>query len=137
MTIQNQTVLSDVENGVYGNCLVTTYACYLDKKVDECPQFQFLFDCKEPEGFWDGVVDLWVKSQGYKRLHYMGDYDPFEKEGHDDYYFAWGMSPRGIMHQVIFYKGKLFHDPHPSGAGLVDIRGFEILKRLEHTAHGS
>lgn len=36
-----------------------------------------------------------------------------------------GMSPRGVMHQVIYRDGVLWHDPHPSRGGVLDVR--EVL----------
>lgn len=86
MKIQPQTILSDKERGIKGNCLITTYACYLDLPVDECPQIQHLFGCKNPEGFWDSVIDLWLKELGYRRVCYTEEFDPFHNANHTDYY---------------------------------------------------
>lgn len=132
MKIQDQTYLSDKEKKVYGNCLATCYACYFDIEANNVPQFQFLFDCKEPEGYWDRVVGDWLSYKGYKREFYPPETEP-SQHGHDDYYFAYGLSPRGIMHQVIYKNGILFHDPHPSHDGLVEIKGYEVLKPLSLT----
>lgn len=35
-----------------------------------------------------------------------------------------GDCPRGLVrgHSVVFYKGKMVHDPHPSGEGITAIR---------------
>lgn len=33
--------------------------------------------------------------------------------------FASGPSPRGVAHQVLYRDGQLWHDPHPSRAGIV------------------
>lgn len=33
--------------------------------------------------------------------------------------FVSGKSPRGVMHQVLYRDGVLWHDPHPSRAGVV------------------
>ncbi|MDO7535051.1 hypothetical protein Q5113_05665 [Acinetobacter pittii] len=30
-----------------------------------------------------------------------------------------GLSPRGYMHSVIYEQGKLWHDPHPEGGGVI------------------
>ncbi|NHA02006.1 hypothetical protein G5V59_26820 [Nocardioides sp. W3-2-3] len=32
-----------------------------------------------------------------------------------------GPSPRGVLHQVIFRDGELWHDPHPSRDGVLDV----------------
>lgn len=129
MTPQKQSILSDKSNGIYGNCLVTCYASYFDLKADECPQFQFLFDCKSPEGFWDEVVALWLRQMGYVRQWTL-DNDPFITEQYEDYYFASGVSSRGVSHLVIYKDGKLFHDPHPSNDGLVEVTCFHTLAKI-------
>lgn len=44
---------------------------------------------------------------------------------------AGGTSPRGIPHSVVVKDGKLWHDPHPSRAGLVgEPEGYDILVKL-------
>ncbi len=129
MTLQDQTRLSDKEKGTKGNCLVSCYACYMDLPIEECPQFQFLFDVKHFEGFWDSVVNLWLSQMGYEREFY--EEDPFIIKRTSDYYFACGISPRGFMHQVIYKDGVLFHDPHPSKKGLTNISNFEVIKKIE------
>lgn len=46
-------------------------------------------------------------------------------------YIADGPSPRGpFMHAVLHKNGELWHDPHPSGAGLVEVRGYSFLVPL-------
>lgn len=50
-------------------------------------------------------------------------------EGHDvglmpDFYVACGPSPRGdgtIYHSVVYSRGELVHDPHPSGRGILSV----------------
>lgn len=46
--------------------------------------------------------------------------------GIDGYCLAYGPSPRGFKrgHAVVFYKGEMAHDPHPSGDGLIELKGF-------------
>lgn len=43
---------------------------------------------------------------------------------------AGGTSPRGVPHAVVTLDGELWHDPHPSRAGLVSIDEFEILIQI-------
>lgn len=124
MTPQRQQFLSDKANGVYGSCMITCYASYLDFDVNSCPQFQFLFGCNKPEGFWDLAVGLWLKCHGYNRVYSR---TPPEIE---DYYFACGLSPRGIGHMVIYKDGVLFHDPHPSNGG-VEVDYYEYLDKIK------
>ena len=46
------------------------------------------------------------------------------------YYLVMGVSPRdpNINHQVVFYNGKMIHDPHPKGGGVIKIK--EVLALL-------
>lgn len=135
MITQEQTFFSEViqyrgrELQVRGNCVMACYASYLDLDINHCPQVQWLFDCKKPEFFWDKVLQLWLSEHGYKECNYTNEADPITW-GHTDYYFAWGPSPRGVNHQVIYKDGKLFHDPHPSKAGILEVEGYITLEKL-------
>lgn len=41
------------------------------------------------------------------------------------------------MHVVVVYDGKVIHDPHPSGAGLVSTDGWFVLRPRSHEQAGS
>lgn len=127
MKIQHQTKLHQPEKGIRGNCMMTTYACYFDCNVTEVPNIEDLFDCC-PEGFWYRTLEMWLSEYKYKK-EVVHERDPFEN-GYQDYYFASGPSPRGVMHQVIYKEGKLFHDPHPSGDGILEVRHFITLEDI-------
>jgi hypothetical protein len=45
------------------------------------------------------------------------------------YYMAIGVSPRGLRHAVIYSDGKLAHDPHPDGGGVIPDR-YELLEEI-------
>ena len=40
---------------------------------------------------------------------------------------AYGPSARGTQHSVIVLDGELWHDPHPSRAGLLSVEQYEII----------
>lgn len=129
MTPQKQTILTDKAKGIHGNCLITAYASYMDVPAEECPQFQLLYDVKYPyEGFWDNVVEEWLKQMGYERTFFESD--PYEKKEYQDFYFAIGKSPRGNSHIVIYKEGKIYHDPHPENNG-IEPTSFEILEKIK------
>ena len=111
-----------------GNCMMTTYASYLDLPVDECPAIEEFFEAKHPGHFWASVLDKWLACFGFEQVHYAED--PFKNHGCHDYYFAYGKSARGVSHQVIYRFGGMFYDPHPSSAGLIKPDGFYILKKI-------
>lgn len=136
MTPQKQKIVSDKEKGIYGNCLVTVLASMMDVPADECPQFQLMFDVKQPvEGYWDTIVSNWIQSMGYSRWFYDIDEDPYKIEGYEGYYIAEGMSPRGNHHVVIYKEGKMVHDPHPDNNGVIPTQ-YWVLKEIEgHWRH--
>lgn len=69
---------------------------------------------------WNTVKDMWLASIGYTE-DYIEDIDAWLIANPDTPYMASGKSSRGVDHVVIYKNGKLFHDPHPSGEGLVEL----------------
>lgn len=51
--------------------------------------------------------------------------------------FVHGPSERGVSHQVLYRNGVLWHDPHPSRAGLLSIadEGLFVLRRFSAFDH--
>jgi len=127
ITREKQTKLYDAEKGLRGNCMVATYANFLGLKISDCPAFEELFACTKPNGFWYSCVELWWKHHGYEIFHAKNKSEiPLECE----YYFAYGISNRDVMHQVIYKNGELFFDPHPSNDGILTEEGFEYVIKL-------
>lgn len=46
------------------------------------------------------------------------------------YAIASGIGPRDRNHAVVVLDGKLYHDPHPSRAGLETVHEYEIVIRI-------
>jgi hypothetical protein len=81
---------------------------------------------------WRGcyIVDVVDLGNGYteealakhldRRLHFPDT---------DEFVIVAGVSPRSpdIRHGVIYQRGKMVHDPHPSRAGLVNIQDFFVI----------
>lgn len=40
---------------------------------------------------------------------------------------ASGPGPRGCDHSVVYFSGKLEHDPHPDRAGLLEVESYSML----------
>lgn len=82
---------------------------------------------------WDTVKNYWLASIGYQE-EYIEDIDVWLNENPNTPYMASGKSSRGVDHIVIYMNGKLFHDPHPSNDGLVELwnksYAFQILKKI-------
>jgi len=45
----------------------------------------------------------------------------------DELVFVSGPSPRGVPHQVLYRNGELWHDPHPSRAGLLSVNENDLF----------
>lgn len=124
----DQTILAtDPER--QGNCLSACVATYLRRPLEEVPHFaEYVPDRKD--AWWDMLI-------GYMAGHGLWAYELESPEGAepDEIVFVMGMSARGVCHQVLYRNGVLWHDPHPSKAGIVDVR--EVIKwhpvRHDHT----
>jgi hypothetical protein len=68
-------------------------------------------------------VNLYLRQHGW-RLAYLGEDTPA------GYAMAYGPGPRGCEHAVIVYNGELWHDPHSSRAGLLEVNAYEIVVSL-------
>ena len=109
-----------------GNSMTASYASFLDLKLNECPHVDAL-PYSELKG--------WLEEHGYEEEG--SAFDPYlrkEVEG-DEFYLAYGKSPRGesFYHNVVMNKGEIFHDPHPDGGGLTEITGYIIFYKIFDT----
>jgi hypothetical protein len=108
-----QTIFGDKK----GNCFATCIAALIGVPVEDVPNF-----CLEDTWFSDAVN--WLFKRGWGTAYFYGDDTKGQvPPGACLYsvlpYIATGPSPRGdFLHSVIERDGKLFHDPHPSDAGL-------------------
>lgn len=127
ITFEKQTKLYDSEKGIRGNCMVATYANVLGIEIYKCPAFEELFSCQYPTSFWFDAVNLWFENMGYKLIQ-ANTQEEIPKDV--EYYFAYGMSNRDAVHQVIYKDGKMFFDPHPDNTGILNEQGFEYIVKL-------
>ena len=56
--------------------------------------------------------------------------DSIEDAESTDWLLVAGMSPRGVVHQVVYRGRRLWHDPHPSRAGVLDIQEVLAIRPL-------
>lgn len=128
--MRKQTSFYDPENNTRGNCMVTCYANALGLNPSECPPFEQFFDVLWPDNeFWKHVVILWFEKLGYRLEKSMRD--PLPKLNEHTFYFAVGPSERGVKHMVVWQNGGIYHDPHPSDAGLEFVEYWEYLVPIE------
>ncbi len=117
MTPVDQLVLYQDEPRIWGDCQRACIASLLDLPALEVPHFLELangvafdnYDMIEDFLAPRGLVVLWQRSLAYH-------WQPGEP---DCYHLLSGPSPRfNTGHMVVGLNGKVFHDPHPSRAGL-------------------
>ena len=88
---------------------------------------------------WFGVLWNWLEAHGYeiKGLIYGTDILEYDV-GVDGYYVVCGRSREYVQmekvtHSVVFYRGRMVHDPNPSGRGLYTIDYGYRIERAKNT----
>lgn len=111
------------ENGVWGDCMRTAFACLLDLPPSSVPHFN---DGGPGVDEFNERVDAWLRplNKTIFNIPYSGSslqdvLTSFGAVNPDRYYFVSGCSPRGVDHIAIALNEDLIHDPHPDGGGLV------------------
>ena len=109
-----------------GNCMQAVIASLMEFPIEAVPPFHKWFDVK-PQGKWGEIQFEWLLMLG-KEMNCL-----WEQPSDDDerYFYASGTSPRydgRIRHACIWHKGKIVHDPHPDGTGLVDITSWQWIE---------
>lgn len=111
--------------GIPGDCLKTAVAGMLGLMYEDVPHFALY------RSWWDtmrryarrlgGDFACFIPVDGSMRDLYRSDIDV---DATGDMFLASGPSPRGpFWHTVIVDVDlNLVHDPHPSGAGVLDVR---------------
>lgn len=99
-----------------GNCQQAAVASLLGLSLDEVPNF-----IDQPEGFWPSFRKF-IRSRGLDEILFDGTERCFPC-----YYLAYGPSPRGVSHAVVYKDGALAHDPHPSRAGILKVETVHLL----------
>lgn len=113
MTPIKQTILSDRENGIVGNCWQACVASLLDLSIDEVPHF-----CDSDN--WPLNFYGWLKERGLACLEFklLEGFYQMENWG---YHLISGPSPRNSgLHGVVGYNGEIAFDPHPDNTGLLE-----------------
>lgn len=110
-----------------GNCFGACLASLLDLPLWMVPPFEDMFGRSD----WRERVDEWLTR--------MLGLELVRTDGHEpgalpELYIASGLSPRGVRHSVIYRRGALVHDPHPSGAGIAAVEWCWHLSPTSRTA---
>ncbi len=115
MKPQHQTVFGDGK----GNCFATAIACILDLDVLDVPNF--CGDYWTHDGEWFRQTNKWLASRGLRYIEFsFGDWVALDHGLPDVHTIVAGPGPRGCDHCVVWLGDAMVHDPHPSGAGLLE-----------------
>lgn len=114
----------DPANGIYGDCHRTALACVFDMdSPTDVPHFAH--DGPSAVDFWDRA-DAWLLEQGYRAVSIPWGCDTLQEvlsamavNALGVYWLLGGVSPRGTNHTVVCCGGRVEHDPHPDGGGVV------------------
>lgn len=116
-----QTRLHLPDQGQIGNCFATVIACLLGlKSAEEVIQIQEYYE----DDNWSTILTDWLNQRGWSWVQIS------DHLKNDNYYLVIGESPRGVSHVCIYKNGELYHDPHPSGEGLVNEKYFELIEKV-------
>ena len=123
-----------------GNCVAACVATALDLPLDQVPHFiEFGIAYGDTDDYsavscgnaWWAMLLGFMAGKGLwpVELASVTDGEPGEA------LFVAGKSSRGVMHQVLYRDGVLWHDPHPSREGvdeIVEVLAFRPLSRFDH-----
>ena len=109
-----------------GNCVSACVATHLGLSLSTVPHFiehdrEATVDGSTQSSTWWDMLTGFMAAFGLWPVELT---DPAEGEPKEILWVA-GMSERGVLHQVLYRDGELWHDPHPSRAGVLDVR--EVL----------
>jgi len=127
MTPVKQTIESNKQLKIKGNCLQACVASLLDLPLEQVPHFVSFSDDEWVNIFLDFIYAKGYICEGYAPFSEINNESL--KSGVDDFFIVTGQSPRGIKHAVIYKKDQMFHDPHISNSGLIKLEGFYLIKK--------
>lgn len=110
-----------------GNCFPAAIACLMGLSNPEAVfQVQEHYDRDQPgdDNNWVYQLENWLNQRGLTWQQH---------DGHlmnNQPYMVVGTSPRGNSHVCIYRNGKLLHDTHPDGGGLLTEDRFETIEPL-------
>ncbi|HSC89607.1 MAG TPA: hypothetical protein VLC09_20130 [Polyangiaceae bacterium] len=106
-----------VEGVSNGNCTEAAVATLLGLRLDEVPEFPR----ESPAVHWD-AIDAFFAERGLELVSMAPDDTLF-----GGLHLASGLSARGVHHMVVMQNGAVVHDPHPSRAGLLEVKRVYIV----------
>ncbi len=120
-TLHTQTILHGTVPGKEGNCTQAAFATLLGLPLAEVPDFNNIHSDKPHSGWYWNHLRTFALSKGYHLQTFGGECSL------PGLYMASGPSVRGVPHMVVMKDGHIYHDPHPSRAGLLSIACLYVL----------
>lgn len=116
-----------------GNCVSACVATFLGRPLDQVPHFVEIDEGATVDGS-EGSTAWWWLLVGYMAGHGYWPHQLASPQDADpgEIVFVAGMSERGVLHQVLYRDGVLWHDPHPSRAGVLDVREVLAWRPVRH-----
>lgn len=99
---------------VNGNCMAACLASIFEVAINDVPDLGAVME--EDGDEWWNTLDRFVRQYGLTML-LVKQLQTGQLKG---WHMIWGASPRGIPHSVVGCNGKIIHDPHPEGGGLIE-----------------
>jgi hypothetical protein len=106
-----------------GSCYTACLASLLELPLWMVPPFHQMFGRRG----WHERVNEWLERAHGMRLVRTEEH---EVDKLPEHYLASGESSRGLMHAVIYRRGELAHDPHPSREGIKSVLYTEHLEPI-------
>lgn len=108
--------LTQVPNGCWVACIAGLTRIPHDQLAALIPDVVD-YDAKQSD--YHNAVNSLMRRSGW-RLAYIGPDSPRH------FGVGTGTGPRGLLHSVIVFDGEVWHDPHPSRAGIEKLESFEV-----------
>ncbi|HEY9354517.1 MAG TPA: hypothetical protein VIP28_14740 [Nocardioides sp.] len=117
-----------------GNCVAACVATILGINLTEVPhfiEFGIAYGDSEEGKASDGL-HWWAMMIGFLagRGLWIAQLESVDHAERGEVLLVAGPSPRGVMHQVLYRDGQLWHDPHPSRDGVLEV--VEVLALRPH-----
>ncbi|HEY9352759.1 MAG TPA: hypothetical protein VIP28_05890 [Nocardioides sp.] len=122
-----------------GNCVAACVATLLGISLEEVPhfiEFGIAYGDSETDKASAGH-HWWAMMLGFfaGRGLWVTELESVRRGERGEVLLVCGPSPRGVMHQVLYRDGRLWHDPHPSRAGVLEVREVLAVRPLSSFDH--
>lgn len=102
--------------GETGNCFNACLASLFEFPIEKVPNF-FDVGGKDPATWWRAVRD-WLRPYGFGVMN-LDLTNPGMLQHFEGIFIVSGESERGVLHATLWENGKMIHDPHPTGTGIL------------------